>query len=346
MATMIQPRLRKQKRHVLLFGIALMITMSACGAEAEPPAPTRTPAPTFTPTTASQQVQVDPNAAAAAKATQDAAQAASQGEQAVPAEENQPVQEEQAPAPTPPPAEEPTATPVPQTAEAVININLMNVRSGPGTNHNVLGGANQGERYPITGKNQIGDWWEIDFNGQKGWVFGELVTLQNVDAVALAAVIPTPPPVPTSVPVPPTAVPPTAAPAAAPAAPAQNFPFLLLEGVEKCDPNAGSTYFNGFVRYKSNDPRNAVCVHIGFFGPRSTKCSGCDGVGDGNWGFSPFGGPAPPGTTVEIFVVTCPDSLPPGGQNGNFSNLTPQSKKWIHTINESEQCTGITFVGD
>jgi hypothetical protein len=41
-------------------------------------------------------------------------------------------------------------------------------------------------------------------------------------------------------------------------------------------------------------------------GPRNTKCSGCDGVGDGVWGFSPFGGPAPAGTTVEIFVVECP----------------------------------------
>ena len=47
-----------------------------------------------------------------------------------------------------------------------------------------------------------------------------------------------------------------------------------------------STYVNGFVRYRSNSPRNGVCVHIAFYGPRNTKCSGCDGAGDGNFSFA------------------------------------------------------------
>lgn len=51
----------------------------------------------------------------------------------------------------------------------------------------------------------------------------------------------------------------------------------------------------------------------------------------------------PRGTTVEIFVVACPGSLPLGGQSSNFSDLTPQSPKWVRTVNDSEQCTGITF---
>ncbi|MGB5052674.1 MAG: hypothetical protein WBO46_27230, partial [Caldilineaceae bacterium] len=115
---------------------------------------------------------------------------------------------------------------------------------------------------------------------------------------------------------------------------------------ERCDPNPGTTYFNGFTRASDNSLINAVCVHIAFYGPRNTKCSGCDGVGDGNWGFSPFGGPAPAGTTVEIYVVQCPGSMPAGGQTegSGFGDLTPQSPKWVKTINESVQCTGITFV--
>jgi hypothetical protein len=70
-------------------------------------------------------------------------------------------------------------------------------------------------------------------------------------------------------------------------------------------------------------------------------------VGDGNWGFSPFGGPAPAGTTVEIYVVSC-EGVTEGGQDQatGFSDLTPKSNKWVRTINASEQCTGITFVGD
>jgi hypothetical protein len=122
----------------------------------------------------------------------------------------------------------------------------------------------------------------------------------------------------------------------------------LVQGVERCDPNAGTTYFSGFVRRRDNSPMNGVCVHIAFFGPRNTKCSGCDGVGDGVWGFSPFGGPAPTGTTVEIYVVECPGTMPPGGQTEStgFGNLTPNSDKWTRTITASEQCTGITFVAN
>jgi hypothetical protein len=233
----------------------------------------------------------------------------------------------------------------------VINSDI-NVRQGPGTTYNLVGGAKQGERFKVTGKNQAGDWWQIDYNGQSGWVFGQLVTPQNTGAVQIAQNIPAapPPPPPTNTPAPQ----PTQPPAEQPAPPAQpppaantNYPFQLLN-TERCDPNEANTYFQGFVRYKDNSPRNGVCVHIAFYGPRSTKCSGCDGVGDGNWGFEPFGGPAKPGTQVEIFIVTCPGPMPPGGQSeqSGFGDLTPQSPKWVHTIEKSEQCTGITFVGD
>ena len=120
----------------------------------------------------------------------------------------------------------------------------------------------------------------------------------------------------------------------------------MLLDTERCDPNAGTTYFEGYVRDTNNNPANYHCVHIAFYGPRKTVCSGCDGVGDGRWGHSPFGGPAPSGTPVEIFIVACPPDMPKFGQDENtgFTDLTPLSPKWTRVINESEQCTGITFV--
>jgi hypothetical protein len=255
----------------------------------------------------------------------------------------------------PTPAEAPTAAPTPTTAQAaevVIN-SQINVRGGPGTNYNVIGAANAGERFPVTGKNNDGTWWQINYNGQPGWVFGELVAAQNTQAVAVAANIPAPPPTATPAPVPPTPVPqptqppeaqPTAPPAAQPPAQNDSFPFLLGD-TASCVPNAGNSYFQGFVRDTNNNLVNGVCIHIAFYEPRGTKCSGCDGVGDGIWGFSPFGGPAKGGEPIEIFVVPCEGSMPLGGQTSQsgFGNLSPQSPKWTHTMNGSEQCTGITF---
>lgn len=318
-------------------GVALALLLAACGASAEPPLPTRTPAPTFTPTSEVAQAPVEAPPAAQ--------------EQPTPTQE---VQTE-GPPPTPAPAQEVAATATPTlaaaAAEVVINSNI-NVRGGPGTNYNLIGAANQGQRYPVTGKSPDGAWWQINYNGQPGWVFGELVTPQNTQAVAVAANIPAAPP-PTATPIPQPTQPPAPAqptpapeqPTAAPAPPANDsFPYILGETAQ-CSPNAGNTYFEGFVRDSNNNLLNGVCVHIAFYGPRGTKCSGCDGVGDGKWGFSPFGGPAPAGTAVEIFVVPCEGAMPMGGQTeqSGFGNLTQQSPKWTRTLSSSEQCNGITF---
>ena len=147
------------------------------------------------------------------------------------------------------------------------------------------GTGTAGQSFNVTGKSPAGDWWEIDYNGQRGWVLGELVTAAGTEAVAVAAnipVAPTLPPAPpaTSTPVPAPAAPP---PTPVPADPSAGLPYSL-GNTERCDPNAGQTYFTGFTRDANNNLMNAVCIHIFFYEPRTTKCSGCDGVGDGNWG--------------------------------------------------------------
>lgn len=99
--------------------------------------------------------------------------------------------------PTPVP---PTATPTPKPIVTINND--MNVRGGPGTNYPIIGTASPGQQFPIAGKNPAGDWWKINYNGQAGWVFGQLVTATNAKHAQMAAIIPAPPstPKPTSTP--------------------------------------------------------------------------------------------------------------------------------------------------
>lgn len=328
--------MRTKKWQVLLVGVLLVFVTSACslGSQEQPePTPTRTPLPTFTPTpegrVANEQLwEVDTNQPVATNVVV----------VALPTDTPTPIPTAtlipDTPTPTSPP---PTATPVPPSV--VITRPTVNFRRGPGTNYGVLGQGANGQKFIITGKNPRGDWWQIDYNGQDGWVSDGIVDKEGqLDTVLVVASIPA---APTPKPKPPTATP---VPAQPTQPPAPQYPYTVGADSGTCSPNAGSTYFNGFVRDKNNNPVNGVCMHVAFYGPRKIKCSGCDGVGNGVWGFSPFGGPADPGTTVEIFVVPCPSGgVPAGGIGSNFGDLTPQSEKWVHTVNQSEQCTGITF---
>ncbi len=324
--------MQSPKRMVLLLVAALLLAfvMAGCGSNGKTePTPTRTPKPTFTPTPEGQ--------VANAPLFEQEATATSTSETVAQLPTDTPT-----PAPTDTPTntpEPPTPTPTPQPPQ-VSTSKVVNVRSGPGTTYRVVGQTKPGQKYDITGKNAKGDWWQIDFNGKSAWIIDKLVAKEGqLDTVQVVANVP-PPPTPTPRPRP------TATPIPQPTpTPKPSYPYSLGQGSWRCDPNPGQTYFNGFVRDRNNNPLNGVCVHVAFYGPRNTKCSGCDGVGDGVWGFSPFGGPAPPGTPVEIYVVPCSGPMPPGGQtiDTGFGDLTPLSDKWMMTINESVQCTGITF---
>jgi uncharacterized protein YgiM (DUF1202 family) len=46
----------------------------------------------------------------------------------------------------------------------------VNVRGGPGTNYSVIGQINAGTTLAVTGVNPVGDWYQVDYNGQVGWV--------------------------------------------------------------------------------------------------------------------------------------------------------------------------------
>ena len=288
-----------------------VLMFSACGPRdtvVEAPLPTNTPFPTFT--------SIPAGAAPAASGGQASSQTQVQ----------------------------PTATPVPPAASATpdqpmvtIGNVLMNVRGGPGTNYHVIGSASPSEKFVITGKNPgIGDWWQIDFRGQTGWVYGQLVTASNANAVQVALVIPAPPP-PTATPIPPTPVPAPTQP------PAPRFPYSLVNN-GNCSAHSQLSFFNGYVRDTNNNPVNEVCVHIAFSGPRNTKCTGC-GVAPGKWGFTPFGQNTGSGTTVEVYVVNCPPGVPRdrGLSGSNTGPLSPISDKWTITLSGGTTCEDITF---
>lgn len=87
---------------------------------------------------------------------------------------------------TPVPEEETTDTSPPTVIPIVTVGGDMNVRSGPGEEYNRIGGATAGEEFAITGRNADGDWWQIDFEGQDGWIYAPFVTAIDADNVPIA----------------------------------------------------------------------------------------------------------------------------------------------------------------
>lgn len=107
----------------------------------------------------------------------------------------------------------PTATPAPK-ARLFVEQELINVRTGPGTEYGLGGTATKGQEFDIIAKNQAGDWWQICcVNGEPVWVLNQLARVENTTNVPVAVNIAAP------------AAPVAAAPAPAqPAAPAPAEP--------------------------------------------------------------------------------------------------------------------------
>jgi hypothetical protein len=206
---------------IVLAALAVLLLMPGCAlvnALVEYPTPTPRPRlalrPTFTPTTvptAAPEVPVETPAQVAVQVIE-----AATATPAVEAVAQTPQQVEQpAATPEPPTAtpEPPTATPVPPTAtpepptatptatpepkpEVVVSNPRVNVRNGPGESFAVLGQVLQGQRLEIVGRDEGREWWQICcFEGQTGWVAGEVVRAEGpLETVALAADLPTPTP--------------------------------------------------------------------------------------------------------------------------------------------------------
>ena len=103
------------------------------------------------------------------------------------------------------PTQTPTATATPASKAALEIGRRMNVRRGPGTQQKSIGTAEAGARYDITGRNVNADWWQIDYEGEPGWVYAPYVTAEQTDEVKVVA---TSTPAPTATPRPTTSAPP------------------------------------------------------------------------------------------------------------------------------------------
>ena len=167
--------------------LVLVLIVSACAGNTADPIPTRAPAPTFTPTQPVQEATVDPALVQTAQAVateQATAQATEQPAQPSAADNPTPTPGASNDQPTPtvesqptPTTEPPTNTPPPANPQVVVSSGI-NVRGGPGTNYAIIGAATAGQSFPVTGKNQAGDWWQINFNGLVGWVSSTFAQIQ------------------------------------------------------------------------------------------------------------------------------------------------------------------------
>ena len=102
------------------------------------------------------------------------------------------------PTATPTPTPTPIATPIPTPKpDAVVNVKaLLNLRSGPGTDYDVLGVLKEGDHLKVTGRNQADDWLRVVApDGQEGWVAVPLLEINvSFDDVAIIQAPPTPTP--------------------------------------------------------------------------------------------------------------------------------------------------------
>jgi hypothetical protein len=123
------------------------------------------------------------------------------------------VTEEASPMATPvPPTNTPTLVPLPTftftpAAEPVGMVNAepsLNLRSGPGLEHDVIGSLPLGSEVRALGRNEAGDWLKVSTDQGDGWVAAQYVALNvPVDSLPVATEVPsTPVPETTDTPVP------------------------------------------------------------------------------------------------------------------------------------------------
>ncbi|MCA9890431.1 MAG: fasciclin domain-containing protein, partial [Anaerolineae bacterium] len=90
-----------------------------------------------------------------------------------------------------------TATPTQGTVSlnnvyAIVNVDVANLRSGPGTNYGRAGSASRGTEFVVFA--YYGDWYQIETDDGEAWIWSGIVQLQgDSDAIELATNIPEPP---------------------------------------------------------------------------------------------------------------------------------------------------------
>ncbi len=240
--------------------------------------------------------------------------------------------------PTAPPAPTATATTTkPSVARFTVTNDVVNVRRGPGTAYTIIGTVNKDAQFDISGKNQAGDWYEFCcVNDQKGWIFGQLVQVDNPRLIALAQNIPAPPPPP-----PPTNTPVPAAPPPPNPCANRNCLFKLRDG-PKFTRNQGRELklTLGFVHGGHNDEQQGsyfVGLRKGGVGvpvsdkTRSERFSVSTGFhGEYNYEYKIGSHQLPGGTVAGAYTIWVIDGNGnPASQDFTFTVLENQGEVWI-----------------
>ncbi len=150
----------------------------------------------------------------------------------------------------------------------------VNVRSGPSTAYDPpLGSAQAGTTLPVTGRNQAGDWYQVSYNGQVGWVS---VTISNVTVGGDCSTVQvkSAPPLPTATYTPP----PTATPYVT-SAPSPTASYTLAPGEQVAPmndsnysltiPYLGSGSISDAVSYPNGDTSDSVFYEVINMNPAS-----------------------------------------------------------------------------
>jgi len=91
------------------------------------------------------------------------------------------------PAETPMPEVLPTETLVPTETPKILKPlvttgkDKANLRSGPGTNYEIVGVLPSGGSLEIVGRNSDSSWWQVSAQSSLAWVAAEVVTANNID---------------------------------------------------------------------------------------------------------------------------------------------------------------------
>ena len=189
----------------IALAVIVMAFSAGCGSRfsGAEPTPTIPSVPTFTPTpeTVDSTTEQPPEAVPTETPTVSTAAEATTPADDAAAQENvtaEPAQEGAILLPTPTvdaEAAEPSAPTAQPSLEPLLVISgeLVNVRGGPGTNYAQIGTATSSEEFVLTGRNEVGDWWQVCcFAEQPGWIYGPLAEVKNAESVAVAADIPEP----------------------------------------------------------------------------------------------------------------------------------------------------------
>lgn len=92
---------------------------------------------------------------------------------------------------------QPTPTPAPEGDVITVESARQNIRTGPGTEYDVIGQLQQGDQREIIGANLDFTWVVIEYRGQNGWLFVPIADIfAERDQVPIVQAPPTPTPPP------------------------------------------------------------------------------------------------------------------------------------------------------